>query len=256
MARNYTDKTIKRLFALSGNQCSFLDCTQKLVNENNASNSNICHIEAKNKNGMRYNPNMTEKERDDYPNLILLCPTHHEVIDSDDSYTVEKLKQIKQDHEDSISIKINPNPRTSFLFEVINTISKCEIDEIESTTVRNAFDIEEKITYNNIERYKDVFKEYKSYQGKLNTIYNEMEENDALKKISLLRNIQTIYLQTKSSLFGTNSDDVIDMVKNKLWQLFEDVDTNNNISYEDLNFSLDIIIIDAFMRCKILEEPK
>ena len=58
-ARNYTPLTLKKLFAHSGNQCSFPNCKEILVNPDNALNSNICHIEGANEKGERYNPNIT-----------------------------------------------------------------------------------------------------------------------------------------------------------------------------------------------------
>ena len=55
----------------------------------------IAHIEGLNPDSPRYNPNMTNKERNSYVNLIILCPTCHTKIDKDPNYyTVEKLKQI------------------------------------------------------------------------------------------------------------------------------------------------------------------
>ncbi len=92
-ARNYTNKTLKRLFALSGNECAFPGCDKKLVNQENAKDSNICHIEAANPDGQRYNPNMTDEERADYHNLILLCVQHHDETDDVDKYPVEVLKK-------------------------------------------------------------------------------------------------------------------------------------------------------------------
>jgi hypothetical protein len=50
-SRSYTEMTLKRLFGLSGNRCSFPGCTKTLVNIKNASDSCICHIEAANNGG-------------------------------------------------------------------------------------------------------------------------------------------------------------------------------------------------------------
>ena len=101
-ARNYSQKTIKRLFALSGNQCAFPNCNKVLVNQNNALDSNICHIEAANSDGERYNLNMSDKERADYDNLILLCREHHDVT----KYTVDVLQNMKKNHEQIIRERI------------------------------------------------------------------------------------------------------------------------------------------------------
>ena len=59
------------------------------------------HIEGENLNSARYNPNHDYPQKNSYENLILMCPTCHTKIDNDpQQYTVEKLKQIKKDHEE------------------------------------------------------------------------------------------------------------------------------------------------------------
>lgn len=94
-------KTIKKLFGLSGNKCYFPKCNADLIDRNsNQVIGEICHIKARSPGGPRFDANQTDIERNDFTNLILLCPTHHEVIDSDEeSYTFERLNKIKSDHE-------------------------------------------------------------------------------------------------------------------------------------------------------------
>lgn len=93
--------TIKRLFALSGNQCAFPSCLLPIVDQPSGKvTGRICHIKAKQPGGPRYDPNQSDDERHSFDNLLLLCPIHHDVIDSDtESYTVERLIQIKSKHE-------------------------------------------------------------------------------------------------------------------------------------------------------------
>lgn len=60
----------------------------------------MAHIEGENIGSARYNQGMTDEERAAYGNLVLLCPTHHTEIDKNSHhYPVEKLRQIKKDHE-------------------------------------------------------------------------------------------------------------------------------------------------------------
>lgn len=59
-----------------------------------------CHIVAREDDGPRGNSTLPEESRDLYDNLILLCNIHHKVIDDQvNTYSVEKLKEIKKDHE-------------------------------------------------------------------------------------------------------------------------------------------------------------
>ncbi|GAB6434804.1 MULTISPECIES: hypothetical protein [Bacillus] len=109
---NPTPSTIKRLFALSGNQCAFPNCKNKLV-EGKKVTGKICHIKARSEGGPRYDPDQDTDERRGFDNLILMCPIHHDVIDSDvESYTVDRLIDIKKNHhnnpinEDDINMDI------------------------------------------------------------------------------------------------------------------------------------------------------
>lgn len=106
--------TIKRLFAVSGNNCAFPKCPLPLVDESSGKvTGKICHIKAQSPGGARYDENQTDEERQGFKNLVLMCPIHHDVIDSDeDSYTVERLNQIKLDHEKSFQNGEEPNDAT------------------------------------------------------------------------------------------------------------------------------------------------
>jgi hypothetical protein len=90
---------IKLLFARSGNRCAFPKCTSPIA-QGDTLTGEVCHIKAQKPDWPRYHAAQTPKERHAYDNLILLCPTHHAVIDDDDeTYTVERLQRMKVDHE-------------------------------------------------------------------------------------------------------------------------------------------------------------
>jgi len=58
------------------------------------------HIIGEKSNAARGKSNLTEKERNSYHNLILLCPNHHKEIDSNvEDWTIEKLYRTKSEHE-------------------------------------------------------------------------------------------------------------------------------------------------------------
>lgn len=91
---------IKRLYATSGNTCSFPVCKEVLVDKNGVHIGEIAHIEAEKPGGARYNSNQSGTERFGYENLILVCPNHHTLIDKDSyKYSVNVLKEIKANHE-------------------------------------------------------------------------------------------------------------------------------------------------------------
>lgn len=91
--------TLKVLFAKSHNQCAFPDCDSELITSDNTIICQICHIEAAEKGGERYNKNQTDEERRHYDNLILFCYKHHKITNDVMKYPVKILKQYKKDHE-------------------------------------------------------------------------------------------------------------------------------------------------------------
>ena len=99
MSRTYQITTIKKLFAQSGNYCAFPVCQTNMIDENLIFGE-ICHIEGENETSARYNPKMTPEQRNSLDNLILLCPTHHTLIDKNPSkYTTDYITKMKSEHE-------------------------------------------------------------------------------------------------------------------------------------------------------------
>jgi tetratricopeptide (TPR) repeat protein len=96
-----TEATIKKLFALSGNQCAFPDCEQPIINSDGDLIGQVCHIAAAEVLGQRYDANQDDEQRRSFENLILMCANHHKETDNTNLYTVEKLLQIKKNHEQS-----------------------------------------------------------------------------------------------------------------------------------------------------------
>lgn len=259
-ARKYTEKTLKRLFGLSGNICAFPNCNTRLVNTKNALDSNICHIEAANEGGERYNDLMNDIDRADYPNLILLCRQCHDKTNDTSIYTVEVLRDIKLKHESSyLHQRLKENP--SMLKNAINAISSISLDEISDSEDFIVYDPKVKLNYNSIKTNYVRIQEYKVYQGKINTLYDELERQGSIKKEKLLSNINQIYNKVKGN-YVLDSENVLDIIRQNSDNIFNDVFDeiysqlqNSNFFEEDIVLGVNLILVDAFIRCKILEEP-
>lgn len=94
-----TIQVLRALFAKSGNLCAFPMCSHPLIDENNLFVGQVCHIEAAESGGERYNPVQTDEQRRNYENLILLCYRHHVVTNDTGLFTVDRLRRMKSEHE-------------------------------------------------------------------------------------------------------------------------------------------------------------
>lgn len=258
--RNYSDLTIKRLYALSDNRCAFPGCPVVFTSPINESNfSNICHIEDA-EEGCRFNPNMTDKQRASFENLILLCPNHHIETNNTEKYTVDSLREMKQRHESlSISKGLTRNP--SMLKNAINAISNLSLEDIIESEELNVYNPKLKLNYNSVKTNYSLIQDYKVYQGKINSLYDELERQGSIKKEKLLSNVNQIYAKIKGGyvldsenpleIIRLNADNILDDVFDELYGQLE----NSNIYDEDIIIGVRLILVDAFIRCKILEEP-
>lgn len=98
---------MKTLFAHSNNVCAFSGgraaCEEKLTDPTWKSvKAIICHIHGLHPGSARYDPTMTDAERNDYDNLILMCPNHSRLIDDlePDNYPADALRVMKERYEE------------------------------------------------------------------------------------------------------------------------------------------------------------
>ena len=139
--RTISTKIIKSLYSHSGNLCAFPNCYQKLLMDD-INVSNICHINGLNSDSARYDKNLNVDYLNSEANLILLCPTHHKIIDADEEhYTAEILHKMKAAHESSIAAALSevtsltPNPaNTSFDYKAVQKYL-CEFYEMDNATI-------------------------------------------------------------------------------------------------------------------------
>lgn len=98
-----SDKTRKMLWGRSGNSCAW--CKIELIVEGTSESDPTivgqeCHIRSEKLGGPRHDPAFPFESVDSYDNLLLLCPTHHRIVDDQqDKYTVNDLINMKREHE-------------------------------------------------------------------------------------------------------------------------------------------------------------
>lgn len=81
-----SEKTSKVLWAEAAGRCAFPECGEKLCMIQAGQFSpfpfgEMAHIKGKREGTNRHDPDQSPVNRESYPNLILLCPTHHTIID-------------------------------------------------------------------------------------------------------------------------------------------------------------------------------
>lgn len=159
----------------------------------------------------------------------------------------------------------------SHLGLVVNELAKIPYEELHEFTENTIpFDIGEKIRYNDLGEYEFLIDQYCYHLSTLNDIYEAIDEILPSSKYMIRTRINQEYRRIRGGLLKTNKDSgqtVIDIIRvhsdriiDKILKYLNDlINTSGNldkkITEESIRCSLEIIVVDAFIECKILENP-
>lgn len=165
---------------------------------------------------------------------------------------IDKQKEIYQFIKKELGSDVDVAKLDSNLATIINILAQEKWDETNKLDSVKYFEIDRKITYNNLDTAKGVIEEYGLYYGRIDAKYSEFDSLGNNKSNSVLATMKRVYLRLKNN---KNADEifysVIDAIKNKILTSANYI----QIPIDELELCVDILVVDAFIRCKIFENP-
>jgi hypothetical protein len=149
-----------------------------------------------------------------------------------------------------IMLKLNSN-----LTSVVTFLSDSNLKNPDPIKNINAFEIDRKIEFNQLKTTESIIGEYKIFFNTLNKIYKEFDKSGSNKSLSVLSSIQSHYINSISEVAEKDSDGIFLDVIEKVKVQIIDSKNFNNITTEELDLCVKIIVVDAFIRCKIFKNP-
>lgn len=127
MKKSVSASTKNLIWGMAAGRCAFSDCNLKCISHEERNNSKplcqVAHICALGKKGARFNKALSKDIVNSPENLLLLCSHHHTLIDKEKNiYTVDKLKKIKEDHENWVIQKLKKSTTDINFLELEMTI--------------------------------------------------------------------------------------------------------------------------------------
>lgn len=167
---------------------------------------------------------------------------------------VNKIQKIKELIKKEIGFHPDDIQQyNSAIATIVNILSEEPLSEEEPPNTLD-FQIEEKIKFNLLDAKRDFIRENDIYLGNLNKVYKEYTKVGKNTCIAILNSLRTEYRKVKEQ--NKNALDIFDKLivieKEKVKQ------SKNAIELPDemTELCVQIIIVDAFMKCKIFENPK
>jgi len=166
---------------------------------------------------------------------------------------IDKQKEIYQFIKKELGDEIDIVKLDSNLATVINILATEDWDESNKYDTTNPFEIERKITYNELETTKDIIEEYQIYYGRVDKKYTQLDSLGHNKSNSVLASIKRKYRKLKNR---QKADEVFESIIEKIQK--EIIESSNyiKIPIDELELCVDILVVDAFIRCKIFENPE
>lgn len=115
------------------------------------------------------------------------------------------------------------------------------------------FDVDKKIDFNHLEGKRRLINDYKLYIGRLNAVYGEFVDNATDYSFIILQTLSDMY----SDYLGQfESNALFDKIVDNTRELALKSKSAKDIPVDRVNVCINVIVVDAFIRCRIFEDPE
>ena len=135
---------------------------------------------------------------------------------------------------------------------VINIISKENFGSISPPVMTIDFNVDEKVAFNKLEAAAGVIEDYKIYHHVVDRIYADFDNHASNKSKSVLDTFRSIYHQLAVQFSG---DDLFFRIVEEVIKRVRDGANYSLIPIEELQLCVNVLAVDAFIRCKIFKNP-
>lgn len=192
------------------------------------------------------------------PHNLIFLPSE-DIFDI--SYLLKHISNLDINQQNGIceflkkELKNNPDPNNIELnlTRIIMILSNEDWNHRAMSYTTEPYDIERKILYNHLNTARVLIDEYKIHYNRLEKIYSDFDKQGLNKSFSILNGIRTEYLA-----LGTNitADQCFFSIIDKVAQKIRASANYTSIPDEELVLCVQILVVDAFIRCKIFKNPE
>ena len=165
---------------------------------------------------------------------------------------IERLKAVHEFLKKELKSEPDPEKIESNLTTIIKTLAKEDWSKGVSGFETVPYDIESKISYNQLAAARVLIDDYKIHYSRINKIYADFDRQGANKSLSILNGIRTEYLSLDPVV---SPDQCFFSIIEKVTQRIRTSANYTHMPEEEFALCVQILVVDAFIRCKIFKNP-
>lgn len=167
---------------------------------------------------------------------------------------IDTIRNLASYLEKSILPATADERRPSVITYVINRLADEPLAEIAVNPDTKSFDLEPKIDFNSLKKWRDIISEYTVFSLLVDKIYRAYDEQGVNKSFAVLSSLHDLYLNLASELTG---DALFDKLLESVYDIVnKDYECNESLTREELQMNIKIVLVDAFVKCKIFKKPE
>lgn len=144
----------------------------------------------------------------------------------------------------------------SDLTTIINILAEVKLDENEPLGNINMFEIDKKIEFNKLDIAASIIDDYKIYYNQVEKKYREFDNMGLNKSMLVLQSLKKMYIDAVLKNKYDNSDLLFVGLIDEVKEIVINSSNYSEISKETLEVCSSLLVVDAFMRCKIFRNPE
>lgn len=168
---------------------------------------------------------------------------------------IDKQKNIYE----FVKAELGENPDitkiSSNLADLINLLSEEDLGSVPEVNNLHEYNIDNKIVFNNLEYSATLINQHKIFYPKLDGIYKTFDSQGKNKSLSVFSKLTRFYTD-ELVMKNSNEDQIFMNIINKTLKHIQQSDNYSEIPFEELELCVSIIVVDAFIRCKIFKNPE
>ncbi len=140
--------------------------------------------------------------------------------------------------------------------EAITYVIKCLADidfSKENIQISTPFDIQPKIDKNKLIVWNSLIHEYAYLSTLVDKIYKQFDHESCNQSLAVLFRLHNLYLKLKTQC---EADELFDRLRDEVYRIVDgDATCSEVLTKEQLEMCISLVLIDAFMKCRIFEKP-